>query len=183
MKVLKLMIISIFRAQKNFKEAISIDRKFYEAYVMLGELMEKQKRYSEAAANYKTAVRIDSLFFKPFFLILQIRNVSGDYCNALLHFNVYLAQEGMSEKNRVYALNNIKNCEFAIEAMKEPIPFNPISAGSGINTQDDEYWPSITADGQTLMFTRQGTSQGNRTHSAKSQEDFYISYYSDDEWK
>ena len=171
-------------AEALLNQAISIDKNFYEAYVMLGEVMEKQKKYSKAAANYITAVRIDSLFFKPvFFSLANSEMLSGDYSEALLHFNVYVAQQGMSEKNRVYALNNIKNCEFAIEAMKVPIPFNPISVGSGINTQDDEYWPSITADGQTLMFTRQGTSQGDRTHSAKSQEDFYISYYSDDEWK
>ena len=75
--------------------------------------------------------------------------------NALIHYNVYLAQKGMSEKNRIVAAKNVKNCEFALNAMKNPVPFNPVSVGSSINTTDDEYWPSITADGQTLMFTRQ----------------------------
>ena len=79
---------------------------------------------------------------------------SGDYSNALIHFNVYLAQTGMSEKNSIVAQKNVRNCEFALNAIKNPVPFNPVSIGSAINTTDDEYWPSITADGQTLMFTQ-----------------------------
>ncbi len=45
--------------------------------------------------------------------------------------------------------------------MKNPVPFSPESVGEGINTSDDEYWPSITADGQTLMFTRQARPREN----------------------
>src|ERR1035437_10996168 len=58
------------KAEIDFKEAISMDIKFYEAYIMLGELMEKQNRYNEASINYKAAVMIDSLFFKPVFFNL-----------------------------------------------------------------------------------------------------------------
>ena len=58
------------KAEIYFKEAISIDKEFFEAYMMLGELMAKQRRYSEAAINYRTAVKIDSMFFKPVFFSL-----------------------------------------------------------------------------------------------------------------
>ena len=172
------------RAEIYFKEAISLDKRFYEAYMMLGELMAKQKRYSEASSNYKAAVKIDSLFFKPvFFNLANAEMMSGDYYNALIHFKVYLAQTGMSEKNKIIAMKSKKNCEFAINAIKNPVPFNPVSVGSSINSTDDEYWPSITADGQTLMFTRQ-TNSGNRTFGfATMQEDFYLSYLSDNTWQ
>lgn len=172
------------KAEINFKEALSIDNRFYEAYIMLGDLMAKQNRYSEAAANYKTAVKIDSLFFKPvFFTLANAEIMSGDYVNALVHFKVYLAQEGMSARNRIVALKNVKNCEFAINAIKHPIPFNPVSVGSGINTTDDEYWPSITADGQTMIFTRQVNAGDNKVSSGQVQEDFYLSHYLDSSWK
>ena len=58
------------KAEILFKEAISIDRQFYEAYMMLGELMSKQHRYSEAAMNFRYAVKLDSMFFKPVFFSL-----------------------------------------------------------------------------------------------------------------
>ena len=109
--------------------------------------------------------------------------MSGDYQNAHIHFNVYLAQKGMSEKNRIVALKNSLNCEFAIEAMKNPVPFNPESVGNSINTEDDEYWPSMTADGQTMMFTRQKTHGDQHTSLRELQEDFYISYFADNCWQ
>jgi hypothetical protein len=172
------------KAESNFKEAISLDKSFFEAYMMLGELMIKQKRYIEASTNYKEAVKIDSLFFKPvFFSLADAELMSGDYANALIHFNVYLAQSGMSEKNVKVAIKSIKNCEFALNAIKNPVPFNPVSVGSSINTKDDEYWPSITADGQTLMFTRQPNPVTNHSSYGEVQEDFYISYYSDNKWQ
>ncbi|MGC1390669.1 MAG: OmpA family protein [Bacteroidales bacterium] len=171
-------------AETEFKEAISIDNKFFEAYMMLGELMAKQSRFSEASVNYKKAVKIDSLFFKPvFFSLANAEMMSGDYINALIHFNVYQVQEGMSSLNKTVAAKRIKNCEFAIKAMKKPVPFNPVSVGPGINTIDDEYWPSITADGQTLMFTRQPNISTNPGFKGVVQEDFYVSTYSEGKWQ
>jgi outer membrane protein OmpA-like peptidoglycan-associated protein/tetratricopeptide (TPR) repeat protein len=172
------------KAESDFKEAISIDKKFFEAYLMMGEMMVKQNRYAEAASNYKAAVKIDSLFFKPvFFSLANAELMSCDYLNALIHFKVYMAQEGMSAKNKLSAAKSIKNCEFALNAIKKPVPFNPISAGSGINTNDDEYWPSITADGQTMMFTRQPNLTTNPGFTGVVQEDFYISYFSENAWQ
>ncbi len=172
-------------AERFFNQAILSDNGFFEAYVMLGELMEKQKRYNEAAVNYQKAVRIDSLAWpQVFFALANSEFFSGDYTRALLHYNVYLDQKNTIEKNRERALRNIRNCEFAIEAVKNPVPFNPVSVGSGINTSDDEYWPSITVDGQTLMFTRQ--SKNGKSYQGRNdyfQEDFYISYLKDKKWQ
>lgn len=176
--------LDLSKAESDFKEAISYDQKFYEAYIMLGELMAKQNRYNEAALNYEAAVKIDSMFFKPvFFNMANAEMMSGDYIHALIHYNVYQKQEGMSAKNKVAAAKSIKNCEFAIKAMKKPVPFNPVSVGPGINTIDDEYWPSITADGQTLMFTRQPNMVTDPGFTGIVQEDFYISYFSDNAWQ
>ena len=171
-------------AEISFREAISIDKKFYEGYLMLGELMTAQKKYDQAAICYATAVKLDSLFYKPvFFPLANAEMMSGDYNKALIHFNVYLAQAGMSEKNKIIAQKNVLNCEFAVNALKNPVPFNPINIGNAINTTDDEYWPSITADGLTLMFTRQPRMTGNKEAFETAQEDFYISYNRDNMWQ
>ena len=172
------------KAELFFKEAISVDSEFFEAYMMLGELMAKQRRYSEAVLNYRTAVKLDSMFFKPVFFSLAMAEMkSGDYANALTHFNVYLAQTGMSEKNSLVAQKNVRNCEFSLNALKNPVPFNPVNIGDSINTSDDEYWPSITADGQTLMFTRQPVSHSVSRTKEYLQEDFYLSFYTDKGWQ
>jgi len=170
-------------AEEKFKDAVHIDPKFLEAHMMLGELYFKQKKYQEASSSYREAVKIDSLFYKPvFFSFATAEMMSGDYTRALVHFKVYLAQSGLSEKNKASAVKNLKNCEFAIEALKNPVTFNPENAGAGINTNDDEYWPSITADGQTMIFTRQAAGNGSSPYIRQSQEDFYISSRSDGSW-
>ena len=176
--------LDYYKAENDFKAALSIDKKFYEAHMMLGDLLAKESKYKEASENYEAAIKIDSLFFKPvFFNLANAEMMSGNYSNALIHFNVYQTQEGMSAKNKIAAAKSIKSCEFAVNAMKNPVPFNPVSVGSGINTNDDEYWPSITADGQTLMFTRQPNISNNPDFKGVVQDDFYISYFVNDVWQ
>ncbi len=176
--------IDYLNAERYFDQAIGTDNKFFEAYLMMGDLLLKQKRYSEAAFNFQQAVRIDSTFYMPvFFNMATAEMMSGDYSNALIHYNVYLSQSKIPEKNRILAVRNSKNCEFAIEAVKNPVPFSPETAGEGINTTHDEYWPSITADGQTLMFTRQTKPGENVLRKGISQEDFYTSYLSGKVWQ
>ena len=48
----------------------------------------------------------------------------------------------------------IENCQFAIQAIKNPVDFDPINLGSSINSELPEYFPSITADDSTFLFTR-----------------------------
>ncbi|MCX6332958.1 MAG: OmpA family protein [Bacteroidia bacterium] len=171
-------------AEALLREALSYDNRFYEAYMMLGELFTKTRDYAKAAKNYSEAVNIDSTTYKPvFFSLANAEMMSGDYSNALIHFKTYLRFKGGSEKNRTLAAKSINNCEFAVEAVKKPVLFNPLSVGSNINTTDDEYWPSITADGKTLMFTRQiKSSFYSPPGMGPSQEDFYVSFMTDTGW-
>jgi Tol biopolymer transport system component len=171
------------KAENVFKQALSYDSKFYEAYMMLGELYTKRKNFSEAAENYTAAIKIDSNSYKPvFFTLANAEMMSGNYNSALIHYRTYIRQTGTVEKNRAIAVRNVSNCNFAIEAIKKPVQFNPESIGPNINTTDDEYWPSITADGQTLMFTRQVYSNYASPVVGGSQEDFYVSYLTDNGW-
>ncbi|HEY1038891.1 MAG TPA: OmpA family protein, partial [Bacteroidia bacterium] len=54
----------------------------------------------------------------------------------------------------------------------------PVNAGEGINSMFYEYFPSITADGKTFMFTRNMRVEGEQG----GQEDFYISYNNNGKW-
>jgi len=63
---------------------------------------------------------------------------------------------------------------FRREAMAHPVPFTPENLGSGVNSPDDEYLPTLTADGQTLIFTRY-----NRPAMA---EDFFSSRRQPEGW-
>jgi len=171
------------KAETLFKIALTHDPEFYEAHMMLGELYARQNNHIKAVDSYRNAVRIDSLAYIPvYYNLANSEMMIEDYANALKNYQSYLRHGGGTEKNKQTALKNIQNCKFAMESMKTPVPFNPVSIGLSVNTKDDEYWPSITADGQTMMFTRQSYGPSGTLNRAAFQEDFYVSFLSDTGW-
>lgn len=69
---------------------------------------------------------------------------------------------------------DLKCIQFRREAKAHPVPFNPQNAGAEVNSADDEYMPTLSADGQLLLFTRY-----NR---AARSEDFYYCRRQGDHW-
>ena len=71
------------------------------------------------------------------------------------------------------------DCNFAIEAIKRPVPFNPVNLGVAINTADAEYYFSFTVDQQTMIFTR---DIHDKESTFGHQEDFFMSTLKNDKW-
>nr|MBA3970872.1 PD40 domain-containing protein [Bacteroidota bacterium] len=67
---------------------------------------------------------------------------------------------------------------FAINAIKNPVPFDLKNMGTAINSSLDEYFPAVTADEQTILYTR-----NNRTEAKHLQEDFLVSKKIDNVWQ
>jgi outer membrane protein OmpA-like peptidoglycan-associated protein len=77
----------------------------------------------------------------------------------------------------------VEKCKYALELMKNPVPFNPVNLGSGINTSCDEYYPYISPDEKMMVFTRKVPLwEGASPASDNTQEDFYVSYFRDGKW-
>ncbi|MBL0342095.1 MAG: hypothetical protein IPP71_14930 [Bacteroidetes bacterium] len=96
----------------------------------------------------------------------------GRYEDAKTHYEKFLSFQGAKESFKENARKRILSCDFAINALKNPVPFNPQNLGENINSPYDEYFPTITVDDQMMFYTR------NRPDSEGSQrfhEDFYIS--------
>tara|TARA_B110001450_G_scaffold79407_1_gene75316 strand:- start:112 stop:1749 length:1638 start_codon:yes stop_codon:yes gene_type:complete len=88
--------------------------------------------------------------------------------NALRYQNSPLSDERYT--GRINKM--IKNCQFAIKAIKNSTDFTPINLGGSINTEQPEYFPSITADDSTLMFTRR---VNDILATGGKQEDIFVS--------
>jgi hypothetical protein len=75
----------------------------------------------------------------------------------------------------------IANAEFALEALKNPYPYKLVNLGKGINTDRDEYFPSLTADDELLLFTRNIKDQ--RAMAGQGiQEDIFVSRITPNGW-
>ena len=74
----------------------------------------------------------------------------------------------------------IENCVFALKALENKSDLEPINLGDGVNSAMPEYFPSVTADDSTLLFTRMINDE--RAPLGTKQEDIFVSQRVDDQW-
>lgn len=161
------------QASDELKAAIKQDDDFIEAYLLLADVYRVTFDYVNAKETYKKAFNINPNFApERYYFYAETELKTGDYDQALLHYTLY-KNKGNPTIDRVELADKyIRDCDFAIKAIKKPVAFKPENLGPNVNTADQEYLAAITTDESKLIFTR----QINRN------EDFYISYKGDKGW-
>ena len=171
---------SIYMAKENFELAIKEDTGFYEAYMILGDMYEQEENDSAAVRYYSNAVSVNPDFYPPtYFILANLEYKNGWYEGAVEHYRAYLKYESTHGDNQVKAEKRLANCEFAVVALQNPVPFDPVNLGPSVNSKHNDYFPCITADNQTLLFTR--LLPDARSYTGR-QEDFFMSYNKKDTW-
>ncbi|MBI3136931.1 MAG: PD40 domain-containing protein [Bacteroidetes bacterium] len=154
-------------------KAIEKDPLFSDAYLLKAEYCMQSGRNMEAIEAYRKVLEVNpgvSSTGYIYFDLALLEWSQGLYTDALQHAKVYKTFPGANPEMLIEADWVILNCEFAIDAIKHPYPFNPVNVGAGVNTADPEYFPTLTVDQQQLLFTRRVTdSRGFQ------QEDFFVS--------
>lgn len=164
-------------AKVHLEEALSIDNRFVEAWIMLGDVCLGLGDKKSGIEAFKKSIPMNPRFsFPMYYRLANAEHSQGYYSDALQHIRKYLTYKKVSEKYRKKAMVLKKSCEFSIAAMKNPVSFNPENLGENINSDADEYLPALSADGSTLIFTRSKKQDGSRN------EDFYLSVYDADDW-
>jgi len=171
-------------AYQSFQDAIRHDPDFIEVYIVMGEMFQSINEHQMAAESFASAIEIDPDFFPNlFFYASESLLALGEYQQADDYLKRFVTFDNISENMRKMAAFNLKRCDFALEAIANPVPFDPQNLGSNINSQFDEYAPTLTADEQMLIFTRKMPRQDRENvHLGRETEDFYISRKADGEW-
>jgi outer membrane protein OmpA-like peptidoglycan-associated protein/tetratricopeptide (TPR) repeat protein len=160
------------------EKALKKDPKFWEAHLLSAEYDELMGNFKSALGHYESAIFInpnhsptDATYFYASNLLFQMGKYEKtiDYLTRVVR-NRAANPQFVQESNRLIACS-----EFAMESMQNPREFNPLNIGPGINTKDPEYFPTITVDGKTILFTRRIAEPRSKPHGF--QEDFYISQY------
>jgi len=164
-------------AKREVDAAIQRDSDFIEAYLLKSEIYTDLKNYPIAIESYKNVIRIDDNFFpSSYYNIGRLMVLRGNYNEAKEYLRKFLNKNVSVKSLNQKAKRNIKICEFALNAIENPVDFNPVNLGPMINTQYDEYWPSITADNQTLVITRlEPIAPQGYSSKEKKAENFYVS--------
>lgn len=164
-------------AETDLKKAAAADPRFIEPRIYLAELYEEQGRSADAIAWYKEVISISPAFFTPAALHLaELERGEGRYDDAEKHYRLSLEVD-RDPLRKQRAEKGIADCAFAREAVKSPVPFDPRNLGPGINTKDPEYYPCVTADDSTFLFTRR---MADERSPYGQQEDFFVSHRGND---
>lgn len=167
-------------AETLLKEALSKDANFVEAQTLLSYVLIDKGEYSEAEKSFRRAIEIDEQKIpNNLFFLAQLVLNDGKYNEAKALFNKFLKNEKINDEMRQRSLDALEKIDYALNAIANPVKFEPINLGNGINSEYSEYFPSLTVDESTILFTR-------RLPSPESpqgfNEDFYVAHKKGKEW-
>ena len=153
---------------------------FIEAQLMLAQIYGETGEIEKAIEPLKKVLALDEKFYPgAWSMLAECYFAQGSYDEAekaISRFIPLPKSDAMQEKRAQLVLSS---CIFAKNALQHPVPFEPINLGPGVNTKDNEYYPCITADEQTLLFTR--LIDDAQTQN-RQQEDFYLSKKNGKDW-
>jgi len=173
------------RAATTLLRAIVLESEFIEAWLILAQVYTDAGRMEESVGAYQRAIELDSLFFPNALYFLGLNEMElGWYKDARHHLQSFLAMDDIKDNLKESARGKLVSCDFAIHAMENPVPFEPENLGPNINSENDEYWPSLSADESIMVFTMLlPIDARNPLTRANRQEDLYYSLYEDGEWQ
>lgn len=166
-------------AEEDLKKAAAQDPAFIEPRIYLAEMYEEQGKSTESMAAWDEVLAISPRYFSPASLHqAELQFAAQKYDDAEKNYRLYLSVDDEPQR-KARALLGIEKCAFAREAVQHPVPFEPKNLGPGVNTKFPEYYPCITADNMTLLYTRRIEEP---TSPYGMQEDFFVSYKGDTAW-
>lgn len=168
-------------AIEMLQKALGRDENFLEAHQLIGEMYRVTRKSEKAVHHFKRALEIapnQNLGGVLFYDIGELQMQNGDYEDALKYLDKVLTgnNRGIS-KELLWSANRMReSATFSIDARKNPSAIDPKNIGPAINTEHPEYFPTITVDGRTFLFTRELPVKG-RTY--RGQEDFFVAHLSE----
>lgn len=158
----------------SLKNAAAADPNFTNAIIQLAELNRRIKSFEEAKLYYQKAIDLNGgSDVRLYYGLAESQINTGDYNPALKNISLFINQyTGNDKAFLAKAKKYRRDCEFSITALTTPQKYEPVNLGSQINSAHRDYFPAITADNETLIFSR--NIAGN--------EDFFISKKRNKEW-
>ena len=159
------------QAERQLKHTIKIKDNFAIAYREMGRVSLELGKYKQAIEAFETSFHLDKKLSRAALFECAEAYFKTNQIDSAFHF--YTAYEEMKES--AYA-NKAKesgleltydgllaerrmNCDYLKNLDSTAVSVEPVNLGARINSEDDEYLPTITADGLQIVFTRQKNEQ------------------------
>ncbi|MFM9983801.1 MAG: tetratricopeptide repeat protein [Flavobacteriales bacterium] len=99
---------------------------------------------------------------------------------AISYYELYRAVQKPKSLEFEVVNDYISQCQFAKEMMERPADVKIENMGEGINSRFDDYTPSVTADGKTIVFTsRRSDTKGGAIDEMGDYKFFEDVYYTE----
>ncbi|MBP6385035.1 MAG: OmpA family protein [Pseudarcicella sp.] len=147
-----------------FKQAIEKDSNFAEAHFQIGRINEHNNELADLAiSHYNKAISISENHKHYIHSILNISLLhikKNNYSQALAFLQKANTKNTDAHlKNKISKL--IANCVFGSEQIKTNSTINLTELNSPFNEMNAEYFPSMTADKETFIFTGKNTQDSD----------------------
>ena len=138
------------------KESIGYDTNFLEAHVLLGEIYLDQRNYPKSTSELLFAAELDSTNEIPVILRMLAESEINELklMEAIDHLETYKGLSNVTKASKKKADKLIELAMYRKNMMDNPVPYNPINLGEGVNSEWYEHSPTLTVDEETLYFTR-----------------------------
>ncbi|MEP7107666.1 MAG: OmpA family protein [Ferruginibacter sp.] len=161
----------------KIKKAIALEPRFVDAFLSRAGIYANLKKYDSSVTDFEKGFELDSVYSMTYLLPYSISLAGlGQFQRALDAINRFLLYDRLNSQS-IRAGNYRKGVyEFALEyEKKHPVNnyvFAPKNLGDSVNSAALEYYPSLTIDGEHLIFTRR----------VAGDEDFYETDLTGGQW-
>lgn len=143
------------KAVEAFADAIKEDPIFVEAHFEWATAQGKLGNFAKAEEGFERGIALAPDYLPNAMLSAAMAEWElNKFDEAAAHAEQFLTKNQPNPKMARLARRLAENARFAAVAVKNPVNFEPQPLGEAVNSPADEYLPSLTADGETLVFTR-----------------------------
>jgi len=169
-------------AVTDLNNAVRIDANFIEAHLLMAECFLEVNQPQRAKISFLRCVEINPVFFPPiFYSLAEIEFEAEEYEAANQHLEKFLTFSKQKPALVAKSEKLLKNSQFAAQAVKNPVPFQPENLR--LDFEYDQYWPSLSVDEQTLVFTALiPKNPNNPAVIGNRHEDFFVSEFRNGKW-
>lgn len=144
------------RATGLYDEAIRLDSTYAESYFKKAQLLELTLKFDEALPYYRKSVALspDAPFLTPAYQkLINYHIKAGEYTECKPYLAKYMLMIKPASMAYKQAQRQLDICIFGENAVKNALQISPEALSDTINQFDRLYFPSLTADNETLIFT------------------------------
>lgn len=160
------------------RQALEKDDEFTEAHFRIGSAYRSLNALDKAKYHLEKVISLtqgDLDFAGAYIALAELYFQQGKYKESLTFIDRFKSMGGIN-KRIINEVNNLeKNARFAAEKIQHPLDFNPQAMSKTVNKFPLQYFPVLTADNQSIIFTRR------EGLSAQHDEDIFVSKKNENE--